>query len=131
MRLTKRSNKTVHENGVCCTHFRGKECSERMGKCTDNCPWEEAVWSKLAEYEDAEEQGLLLRLPCKGGDTVYHIEDGYIYEFKAKEISVRMENREYIVCIDSMDYKAEDFGKTVFLSREEAESALAEKGGTE
>lgn len=26
---------------------------------------------KLGEYEDLEEQGLLLRLPCKVGDTVY------------------------------------------------------------
>lgn len=130
-RLTKRSNKTVHENGVCCTHYLSKECEERSGYCTDECPWEEAAWSKLADYEDAEEQGLLLRLPCKVGDTVYHIEDGYIYEFKAKEISVRMENGEYIFCIDSMDYKAEDFGRIVFLTREKAESALAEKGGAE
>ena len=27
--------------------------------------------NKLAAYKDAEEQGLLLRLPCKVGDTVY------------------------------------------------------------
>lgn len=32
------------------------------------------IWDlerKLKAYEDAEEQGLLLRLPCKVGDTVY------------------------------------------------------------
>lgn len=28
---------------------------------------------KLADYEDAEEQGMLLRLPCKVGDTVHCI----------------------------------------------------------
>ena len=28
---------------------------------------------RLAEYEDAEEDGLLLRLPCPIGTTVYHI----------------------------------------------------------
>lgn len=28
---------------------------------------------KLAEYEDLEEQGLLLRLPCKIGDTVFRV----------------------------------------------------------
>ena len=50
-RLTK-YGKTSHENGVCCTHFNGNECTERMGNCTDNCPWEEAVWSRLAAYED-------------------------------------------------------------------------------
>lgn len=32
----------------------------------------EAV-EKLAAYEDAEEQGLLLRLPCKVGDKIYRI----------------------------------------------------------
>ena len=35
---------------------------------------------KLAAYEDAEEQGLLLRLPCKVGDTVYHIVGRIILE---------------------------------------------------
>lgn len=29
--------------------------------------------NKLAEYEDLEEQGMLLRLPCKVGDTVFPI----------------------------------------------------------
>ena len=55
-RLTKRSNKTVHENGVCCTHYLSKECEERSGYCTDECPWEEAAWSRLADYEDLEEK---------------------------------------------------------------------------
>lgn len=32
----------------------------------------EAAYAKLKWYEDAEEQGLLLRLPCNVGDTVYH-----------------------------------------------------------
>ena len=32
----------------------------------------EAV-EKLAKYEDAEEQGLLIRLPCNVGDTVYSV----------------------------------------------------------
>ena len=35
------------------------------------------VLSRLAEYEDADEQGLLLRLPCKVGDTVYIIAPKY------------------------------------------------------
>ena len=30
---------------------------------------------RLADYEDAEEQGLLVRLPCKAGDTVYVIDE--------------------------------------------------------
>ena len=85
--------------------------------------------AELYDYRKAEEQGLLLKLPCRVEDTVYHIEDGYIYEFKARSIDVRKENGEYIFCIDSMDYKAEDFGRIVFLTEAEAEAALAEKGG--
>ena len=32
--------------------------------------------NKLAEYEDAEKQGLLVRLPCKVGDAVYRVNAG-------------------------------------------------------
>ena len=85
------------------------------------------IINKLAEYEDLEEQGLLLKLPCKVGDKIYHIEDGNIYEFKTTFIEVRRENGEYIFCIAFMDYKAEDFGKIVFLTKEEAEEALRKK----
>lgn len=38
----------------------------------DNVDVEE-LYGRLAEYEDAEEAGLLLRLPCALGTTVYHI----------------------------------------------------------
>lgn len=51
-RLTKHSKQTSHENGICCTHFRGPECLEVSGNCAMNCKWEEAAWSRLAAYED-------------------------------------------------------------------------------
>ena len=51
-RLTKHSKQTSHENGICCTHFRGPECLEVGGNCAMNCKWEEAAWSRLAAYED-------------------------------------------------------------------------------
>lgn len=51
-RLTKHSKQTSHENGICCTNFRGPECLEVGGNCAMNCKWEEAAWSRLAAYED-------------------------------------------------------------------------------
>lgn len=39
--------------------------------CEPDCEEIDAVYRKLKDYEDAEEQGLLLQLPCKVGDTVY------------------------------------------------------------
>lgn len=42
-RLTEHSKQTSHENGICCTHFRGPECLEVGGNCAMNCKWEEAA----------------------------------------------------------------------------------------
>lgn len=39
--------------------------------CEPDCEEIDAVYRKLKEYEDLEEQGLLLRLPCKVGDVLY------------------------------------------------------------
>ncbi|TGY90869.1 hypothetical protein E5329_23820 [Petralouisia muris] len=76
---------------------------------------------RLGEYEDLEEQGKLLKLPCAVGDTVWCVHMysgggrvpnwGKIYEAK---FSVGMH---------------EDFGKTVFLSKSAAEAALKEMSG--
>lgn len=46
-----------------------KKCG---GYCAQ-CNFETKISEKLAAYEDAEEQGLLLKLPCKVGDTVYTV----------------------------------------------------------
>ncbi len=71
----------------------------------------EAAYAKLKEYEDAEEQGLLLRLPRKVGDTVYvdstilPIEDMECYEdidneipkyFPARIVSLRFAKRNWM-----------------------------------
>lgn len=72
-------------------------------------------------YEDAEEQGLLLRLPCKVGTQVW----------KIKECSGggRIPNWHEIYNINFALELLSDFGKTVFLTREEAEKALADMKG--
>ncbi len=98
----------------------------------------EKLSMKLGEYEDAEEQGLLLRLPCKVGDTLYkpnpitlkeiveiQIESIFITESRIS-ISGRTTKMHYSYCCSPSD-----IGKTVFLTRKEAESALAEKVGAE
>jgi hypothetical protein len=90
------------------------------------------VVGKLADYEDAEEQGLLLKLPCRVGDTVFLVQCGKVYERKVNGFSVTSNNR-FVVHIpdsemDNATFPVEQFGKTIFLSRE---SALAEKGGAE
>ena len=87
-----------------------------------------SVQEKLREYEDLEEQGLLLRLPCKVGTTIYSIaNNGKIYPVKATR-EVRIVNDMLHIICESCSYSDlvsyDDIGKTVFLTKEEAEQKL-------
>lgn len=84
---------------------------------------------KWNEYKQLEEQGLLLRLPCKVGDTVYALRYGeendfIIVETKIIEIRQNMNGIFFEPLISRKAYKTEDFGKTVFLTKAEAEQKL-------
>lgn len=70
------------------------------------------------KYKDLEEQGKLLKLPCAEGDTVYRIRYAYGLNPYIEE--------EEAVWLDWIFEYEEDFGKTIFLTREEAEAALKE-----
>lgn len=109
--------------------------------------WDEGnfkVAEKLATYEDLEEQGLLVRLPCKVGDMVWDNDLGYpeSYEIKAfsygycdsyvepgigieDEIIFYYENYTHSISITGA-FPMSEIGKTVFLTREEAEKKLEE-----
>ena len=71
-RLTLRSSETSHENGVCCTHFKSKECLEAGGNCAYGCKWEEAVWERVAAFEDTGWTPEMLR---KLGENAWHLWD--------------------------------------------------------
>lgn len=75
---------------------------------------------ELAEYQQAEEQGLLMRLPCKIGDTVYAIEADE-EKFKAFYCPAKVAEYEFGL------YMLDLMGKCVFPTREEAEAKLAER----
>lgn len=79
----------------------------------------------LAEYEDMEEQGLLVRLPCKVGDTIYRCGNPTkkIYEWQIAYVEVYEDETVFVDDSDNTFVEA-DIGKTVFLTREEAEKAL-------
>ena len=102
----------------------------------------------LGKYEDAEEQGLLLRLPCKVGDTVWVITSPFNV-FEGIEYNENLRDECYESFISSVTfyknsvqyrinakvtnhfisayYCEQDFGKTVFLTQEEVEQKLKEK----
>ena len=117
-----------------CVKGCGSNCKYGFQHCRtedwENCKTIDDVIDKLAEYEGLEEQGLLLRLPCKVGDTVYSIaNDGKIYPVKATR-EVRIVNGVLHIICESCKYSDlvsyGDIGKTVFLTKSEAEQKLKE-----
>lgn len=87
---------------------------------------------ELKSYKEAEEQGLLVRLPCKVGDSMFRINKGAknpIIELIVTQIDItrRSYNLEVIDrdCGELMCFK-NDIGKSVFLTHEEAEKKLEE-----
>ena len=81
----------------------------------------ELMFEKLAYYEDLEEQGRLVKLPCKVGDTVYKADkvSEKIKQYKVIHFETeRVDFDDYSYCFLS------HFGKTVFLTKEEAEAEL-------
>ena len=98
--------------------------------------------SRLAEYEELEEQGLLLRPKCRLGDVVYALwsiptESKYVvYLAEVKEINLSSTNARKMIMykLEPISFRGrynkyydDDFGKLVFMSLEEAEQALKER----
>lgn len=99
---------------------------------------------ELAEYKNLDKQGLLLKLSCKVGDTVWIITHPYnvtkdeddlgskkeVFEAKFKSATIYKKSIQYRFTVDGEfigEYFANDsFGKTVFLTKEEAEAKLKE-----
>lgn len=88
-------------------------------------------YTRLRELAEADKDGRLVVLPCKVGQRVFALmdTDKHISEFEVKQIGmgnkigfiglepIGARGREYGVSLNG-------FGKTVFLTREEAEKAL-------
>lgn len=94
--------------------------------CEPDCEEIDAVYRKLKDYEDLEEQGLLLKLPCKVGDAVYEITGATVRSYDWKYLTY--ENAYVHGTVFNL-YRIYDIGKTIFLTREEAEKKLEELRG--
>lgn len=103
---------------------------EEFSKWLDRNKW---ITKKCDEWVRAEEQGLLLRLLVKAGDTIWYVDDdddNYPIEAKVTRIEIK-ENYILYYAEEKEDcgtigFDSDDIGKTVFLTKEEAEKKLKE-----
>lgn len=149
-----------HKRIVCGTgedlrdYISGKEAvgcpyyQNTYGCCFENgeLSWLKDVAELLKElksYKDLEEQGLLVRLPCKLKNKLYHfygidLEDNFV-DVIPDEIIMEVVATEFVIdsyeitikCITGWNspyeyLPAAEFGKTVFLNREKAVKKLEE-----
>ena len=114
-------------------------------KC-DKCEITTSICEKLGKYEDLEEQGRLIKLPCKVGDTVWDNDFGrpcaytitafsfgeceeYICKpVTTKEVVFYYENSSGSI---TGSFAESAIGKSVFLNKSEAEARLKELRGEE
>lgn len=97
-------------------------------------------FDRLRELAEADKEGRVVVLPCKVGDTIYFARANPILQYKVTgyemgEASISQ------VCSKHVDketgltfnftFRPSSIGKTVFLTREEAEKALQEIQGKE
>ena len=80
---------------------------------------------ELKKYQEADKDGRLVVLPCKVGDKLYRVFYGEIFEHRVgsmKYFAIQgkwdIETYPFCPCVES------SIGKTIFLTREEAEKAL-------
>lgn len=108
------------------------------GKRTEKCTYVDDDFRKclersvhLSELAHAEEQGLLIRLPCKVGDTVYvltgrgFIAKGELRSFRLFDKLVADVEYHHFGTYATSRY----WGESVFLTRAEAEAALKDGDG--
>lgn len=114
--------------GIHCSNFCNN-CSQGTGDCKHL----KAMIEKLAAYEDAEEQGLLLKLPCKVGDTVWFVGNKFVNDYEIRRFivgEIGIDAIQVAKTIRGTDYwnsfSIDDIGKTVFLTQAEAKQKLKE-----
>lgn len=131
---------------------------EKPNSYYTNCEEGYCAMEKLADYEDLEEQGRLIKPPCKVGDTVYLIDRDEnnkfkVYEGKWERVSLVQTSKDGSfnlrgeISYDIHDCFYDDgrtmkhrmyvgqerteIGKVVFLTKSKAEAKLKELRGAE
>ena len=143
-RLTMRNNNIIDTNCKNC-----KQC-KKVGRkyiCNDMTACDEEIINRLAELEDKIENGTLIEMPCKVGDTVWCLiaqgRLGTIYTtgeaIPRKVNKIMWDGHKIEIYSERLNYYNNGsgnecnyygyFGETIFLNKPEAEAKLRELKG--
>jgi hypothetical protein len=136
-------DRITHPLGGC--GYKQKGC---LYEC-ELCPHIHEILNRLCQYEGMgfmpeevarlailEEYGRIVELPCSVGDSIYYVHESYLEGETEKYIIedgdcewINIEKTSVYIkvrydCGLTIQHPIRDFGKTVFLTREEAEAAL-------
>lgn len=135
-----------------CIHFFAcsRQCGEPMAqRSATGCECYETVKSSMAYYvgtldgakgkipnrlrelAEADKDGRVVVLPCRQGDELWTYCNHpvkRVYSFTVSDVST-LNGRTVLNTLGLGTIRPEDIGKTVFLTREEAEKALQEMEG--
>lgn len=106
-------------------------CNRPNGTCGNYDRFLE-TYNRLAELEDKIENGTLVELPCKVGDTIYEIfkshKPPFIQQTKVEKIIITEKGLKLKLARNSMyETSIASFGKTLFLTEAEALKNLKSK----
>ena len=110
------------------------DSNKEIPTLVDNAEYWLKVYFKLKEYEGLEEQGRLVKLPCKIGTEVYNITwwDDVQEKVVVKGKTYYRTIHKHKVSKSTFGYTdIEEIGKTVFLTKSEAKAKLKELRGGE
>ena len=114
----------------------GCECYETLKSSMAYYVWtldgaKGKIPNRLRELAEADKDGRVVVLPCRQGDELWTYCNHpvkRVYSFTVSDVST-LNGRTVLNTLGLGTIRPEDIGKTVFLTREEAEKALQEMEG--
>ena len=97
--------------------------------CLHYVPCGVPSWGNVTDCPEFTPQREWVHLPCKLGDDVYCFEPSFnqMRKPELKVLKTKIIDVKTIMTVYGLNFNIDDVGKTVFLTQEEAEKALAER----
>lgn len=105
-----------------CLHFEVCDGGSSIDEFMEQGTYTDGVENDCETFKD---RNCIVELLCNVGDTVWLLDGKFAFKSKVDEIRILSGNRISYHCKNAYDwFETSDFGKTVFLSAEDAEQMI-------